>query len=1048
MFRNNLRHWYATLSAALIVASVVNVAMANEAKDAKEKAAASAKTAGGKAKSLSLSDIGLALDAAKLQPAETRRGPLESVERDLTALVDKGIDKKQKSVALFLSGEIRYALGDYARAVEVFEDAAKEGKKGPFADDAAAAAIQALEAAENDEEAAKAWIKWRKKYKDSPLVPEVMVAQAWNSLRRDNLEEASALLEELANFYPWSQGDPRVALAQSTIALREGRYSDVTVKPTGASTDAAAIYLRALAEEASGNMLKAAAKYQEVAERYPHSGLRDHAMLGKANIFLSSAAYKSAVEEFARVAEATTDKKIKAEAKFRQAASEFLDGNAEAGTTQLRGVAKNFHGTDVAARAQLLLGEVLMKQGRYEEAVVEFNAVLEHYFQHELAASAQYRVARCFDALNRGKEATSTYQTVVSGYPMSAEAPAAAYLAGAGLLAQDRAQTAIPYFQLVLDRYAIDAAGTYEFESPERQELVEAALCLLQYSYHQVGDLGQLSGVPHMMLQKMPPSNSMWRAYALLIDADGLAAQARYAEAQAVLDELIREFPDEGLGVPAYRLLAWTYTQEGKEDLAIATEEKMLARFGAATDAYSLSSAYLNKAHILFNKKNYDQAVAAYEDFLYRFPEHPEELLALYQAGMCYVRLDRDGDAIDRWDTLLAADPSAAIAEQAWFRTGDVYFQAGHMEEAKVSYQGLIDNFQDSPVAAVGQLRIAQCDYNAGRDADAIAAFSLVVDRYPHHEVVAEAQRGIEQALYRLGTGDDGAERLAELVERFPTSTFAADAQFNIGMQRYEAKEYADAAEEFRRVITQFPGYSAADQAHYLMGDAYMQAGNATDAALAYEQFVIFFPESELRSTVRFRLASIRFADGDYMRAAVDFTAVVDDSTSGEMTAAALYNLALAHRMMGDQAQAQILLEEYRTKYPNDERAAEVAHQLGDIHDTAGRPETAAAEFERALTAEHVATLSVELYYRLGVCREDLGDTDAALAAYKKAMRTKDKSDAFRLSAVARSAAIYETEGKYKDALRAYRDLIKHATDPDIVVAAQERAAELEATGE
>ncbi len=63
-------------------------------------------------------------------------------------------------------------------------------------------------------------------------------------------------------------------------------------------------------------------------------------------------------------------------------------------------------------------------------------------------------------------------------------------------------------------------------------------------------------------------------------------------------------------------------------------------------------------------------------------------------------------------------------------------------------------------------------------------------------------------------------------------------------------------------------------------------------------------------------------------------------------------------------------------------------------------------------------------------------------------MRTKDKTDAFRLSAVARSAAIYEKKGKYKDALQAYRDLIKHATDPDIVVAAKERAAELVATGE
>ena len=84
-------------------------------------------------------------------------------------------------------------------------------------------------------------------------------------------------------------------------------------------------------------------------------------------------------------------------------------------------------------------------------------------------------------------------------------APAAAYLAGAGLIEQGRFQAAIPFFQLVLDRYAIDGErNTIAFAAPEHQELVEASLCLLQYSCHRIGDMGRLSGVPHLMLQKMP----------------------------------------------------------------------------------------------------------------------------------------------------------------------------------------------------------------------------------------------------------------------------------------------------------------------------------------------------------------------------------------------------------------------------------------------------------------------------------------------------------------------------------------------------------------
>jgi TolA-binding protein len=186
-------------------------------------------------------------------------------------------------------------------------------------------------------------------------------------------------------------------------------------------------------------------------------------------------------------------------------------------------------------------------------------------------------VAQCLDRLDRDAEATGAYQAVVSGYPQTPEAPAAAYLAGVGLLDQKRPLAAVPYFQLVLDRYAKpDSAGTLTFATEQHQELVEAALCLLELSYHRAGDLGQLSGTPHLTLTRMPTSKSPWRAYALLIDADALAAQGRYPEAQSVLKTLITEFPAHDIGMHANRLLAWTQAQEGDNDLAIATEDAML----------------------------------------------------------------------------------------------------------------------------------------------------------------------------------------------------------------------------------------------------------------------------------------------------------------------------------------------------------------------------------------------------------------------------------------------------------------------------------------
>jgi TolA-binding protein len=848
--------------------------------------------------------------------------------------------------------------------------------------------------------------------------------------------------------------DPRVQLARASLAYLDGHPDEALetlnrinkTSALSAAVEAPVIYLNALCHHATGDMLQAAALFQEIIELHPQSSLRDHAMLAKANIFLVSRAYRSAAEEFAGVMELASRADVQAEAELRKAASVVLDGDPGKGTELLRETVAHYPRTAVAARAQYLLGEVLMSQAKNEEAILEFNRVLSDYFEHSLAASAQYRVGRCLDALGRQSEATSSYMAVVSGYPLSPESPAAAYLAGVGLLSQNKPTAAAPYFQLVLDRYAHDdTTGMFVFASSEDQELVEAALCLLELSYRRAGDLGQLSGAPHLMLQKMPPSTSLWRAYAVLIDADALAAQARYDDAQKSLNQLIKQFPENHVGISANRLLAWTYAQQGRDELALKTEAEMLSHYASQGDTEDLSSAYLNKGHILFNQKKYEEAAAIYEEFLHRFSGHPKQQLALYQSGLCYVRLGRSGNAVDKWEEAVMRDPTTAIAERAWVRAGDLYFQTEHYADAKRCYQGLLDNFSNTRVAAMATLRLAQCEYNAGNDQEALQRFSDVINKFPGSNVAGAAKRGIEQSLYRLGQTEGGSTVLAELVERYPTSPFAADAQFEIATRLYAAKRYEEAADAFRRVVSQFPGFAAADRAHYLMAESYAESGSSDNARLAYEQFLMFFPKSELRSTVRFRLGSLRFVQGDYMQAAVDFTGVLSGDVPKEMASASLYNLALCRRMLGQTDEAKTLLERYRKEHPSgDEREADVAYQLGDVHDKAGRTQLAADEFSRALAAKPRQELAVELNYRLGLCRETLGDDQNAVSSYKRAIAAEDKADAFRVSALVHCAGLYEKMGKYDMALSAYRDLIQNAKDPELVVAAKERVSELE----
>lgn len=995
-----------------------------------------------------VSEAGMRLETARLVTGAPRVAALREADATLEQALRGKLDDQMKGAAALLAGSIHLELGDAEQAASDFKQAGKKLDKTDFADDAAFGRIQALEAAGRDADAMREWSRWESRYPKSSLLEEARLAQAWNALRRGAPEEADKRFTALVSASPHIEKDPRVVLGRATSAYLNGDPVAALGLLEQGNGDDRATYVRALCEAARGNMLRAAASYQEVADRYPDSPLRDAALFAKANAFLQSRAYRSAADDFARARERIKDEGLRAEAELRAAASVYLAGAPDSAATLLRGVVEHHAASDVAARAQFLVGEILRSQDRFEEAIPEYNRVLARYFEHDVAASAQYRVARCLDALGRRAEATSAYQAVVSGYALAPEAPAAAYLAGVGLLERDKPLQAAPYFQLVVDRYAARNDGAQVvFASPTHQELVEAALCLLELSYHQAGDLGQLSGAPHLLLQSMPPSRSTWYGYALLIDADAQAALGRYPEAQATLTQLTRAFPEHEIALAANQLLAWTYARTDQDSLAIATEQRMLSRYAAHGDSQRLASAFLHLAHVRFNQKRYREAAAGYEDFLKRFPQSSERMLALYQAGLCYQRLDRAGDAVDRWEAIVRDSAQAPIAERAWARAGDIYFQAEKYADAERCYTGLLQNFAGTRAAGVAMLRLAQCEYNAGHDAEALEAFAQVIERFPDTPFAREATRGTESALYRLGQKPDGRDQLARLVEQYPTSSFAADAQFEVARQLHEAKRWSEAADAFRRVVSQFPGSPNADRAQLLLAECLGRAGDDVGSQAAYAQFLSFFPSSPLRSTVLFELASARFAAQDYAQAAVHFMQLLEDSTTSDVRAAALFNLAQCQRAIGSTAEARTSLDRYARDYPGDERAAQVAYQLGDLDEAAGDAQSAVKHYEAARATHPDAALATELAYRLGRCHETLGDVDAALRAYRSAAATRDKDDPYRLSSLARCASIYESQGDRAKARAAYRDIAKNASDPELAAAAAGRAKELRAGG-
>jgi len=997
-----------------------------------------------------LDAYGLAFEVAELEAVVGDATARQSLAKALRRENQSGLADGRRDVLAMLWGSIEFASGSYEKAADSFGEAAGRTEDPDLK---AAAAYRKVEARVaglqglDRKSSADMWGQWLETYPKSSLASEAELRLIWIQLRAGEVAVAQAAMVDLAEHKTWLTTTPHFKLTQAAASFLDADYATSQSLLAGLDHDPISLYLAALCHEKLGESMKAAANFRRVVTEFPHSSLRDDALFAKANTFLSSLAYRSAAEDFDVVAKTAADSDLRAEAELRRAAAIYLDGDLTLAANELRQVVIIHAGSDVAARAQFLLGEVLMSAADYPAAIVEYTEVLSSYFDKSIAASAQYRLGRCYDAMRQPHDATASYMAVVSGYPMEPEAPAAAYLAGTSLLKAGNPRGAVPYFQIVLDRYGRDLGGdgTIVFASAIHQELVEAALCMLEVSWHQVGDLGQLTGAPHAMLEKSPPSNSFWRGWTVLIDADALASQGDYVQARTNLEALRLEFPGHPAITPANQLLAWTYAQQGEEDLAIATSEDMLARYTGQGDLRPFSEALLNVAHVRFNQNRYQEAVDAYEEFLSRYPEHEQRMIGLYQAGLCYLRLDRGGDAIDRWEAIVMIDPGAEIAEKAWARAGDLYFQAEQYGAAKDNYEGLLNNFAGTSAASLGQLRIAQCDFNAGQDAASIAAYEELISLYPDSPLRKEADRGIELALYRMGQQEDGIEELTQLIAEYPNSSFAPDAQFQIATRLYEKEDFIAAADEYRRVVSQFPGYSAADRAQFLMAESYDRANSDERARLAYEQFLGFFAESDLKPSAQFRLAMNHFGAGSYDQAATQFSEVLAGEPETDIAKASLFNLGLCSRLQGQLAQATVHFMSYQRRFPTDEREADVAFQLGDVYDQSGRVSEAIAAFRAAARAKPEAALRAEIYYRMGGSFEKQNNIKKALQAYRLASRGGRADDPFRLSSVARCAVLYEDTEQYDLALASYRDLMDNAGDPELVAAAGGRASEIDA---
>lgn len=287
----------------------------------------------------------------------------------------------------------------------------------------------------------------------------------------------------------------------------------------------------------------------------------------------------------------------------------------------------------------------------------------------------------------------------------------------------------------------------------------------------------------------------------------------------------------------------------------------------ASTNAPFAAAAWLGRGEALFGLGDWDQAAAAYEGLLMRYPDSPLASRALYAHGHAAQRAGRLDRAHADFAAFLDRYPTNALREACTAALSTV--NAARQARAR----------QTARAAVAAEMAAINDALRAERWEDARAAADRFLAAHPDHEQVPE--------LFLL-----------------------------IAASAYRTDDYAGAAEAYRRLLEHAPQHARAAEARTRRAECLFKAGDFETARALYAELAEADDDPEARARATLAVADCdaalkRWAEAE--RAYLSVELLLDCEA---LRPVALQRLAALYDAMGQPEKASRTRDALRRRYP------------------------------------------------------------------------------------------------------------------------------------
>jgi TolA-binding protein len=543
-------------------------------------------------------------------------------------------------------------------------------------------------------------------------------------------------------------------------------------------------------------------------------------------------------------------------------------------------------------RAMFYGGEAAYALGKTEEAIAFYDRLLalESTQESPLRCEAVFARGIALEKAGRFDDAMAAYRQVVDGCKDNQLRVDAKLRMGDASILQKKFAEAIALFEQVATEETADRPYA----------LLRQAFALVQADRP-----AEASAIYERLLSEFP--DSPHAAAATLASAQSIYRAGDMAEASKRFERVL-SLKDPISSTESAHWLAMIALRDGKPEAAVAVAQRQLDAGAAGPYANTLKLDLAEATMLLPGKLA--EAMNLFADLYRATSDGPEAPRALYNAAFAALQLGQTSVASELATEFLEKFPNDPLIPDVRYVSGEAELIAGDATKAAEQYQRLLEDpaSQAKPQWPLWVIRAATAKSLAGQPDEAI-------------RLLAEQRTGFTPAQ-------------------------TAEALFIAGSIHLSQQRGPEAIGAFEESLAADPTWQHANETRLQLGQALVAAGDEAKATETWQQMIQQQADSPWSDQARYRLALLAARKGDHLTAAERFNDLLLSKRDPGLIPAALYGRGW-NLMRAEQPEAALApLEQLIKEHENHPLASDARLAMGMCLRSLNRPAEATTALE------------------------------------------------------------------------------------------------------